>query len=270
VGELSGRVAIVTGAASGIGAASATELAARGARVVVADVNEAGAKQVADDIAGAGNTAVSHVVELADEAAIQALIAATVDTFGGVDIVHNNAAASNPEVMGRDLDILTMDAAVWDAAFAVNLRAQMLMCKYALPHMIAKGRGVVVNMSSNSALAGDLSRVAYGASKGGVNALTLYIATMYGKQGIRCNAISPGLVMTPAAETNLTDFDRQVFQGSHLTPEICRPQDVAKLVAFLASDDSAFITGEVIRIDGGMLSHTPVYAQYLAAAEQQS
>jgi NAD(P)-dependent dehydrogenase (short-subunit alcohol dehydrogenase family) len=236
----------------------------------VADVNEIGAKQVADAISADGSTALAQPVQLAEEDSIAALVAAAVDAFGAVDIVHNNAAASNPEVMGRDFDVLTMDADVWDAAFAVNLRAQMLMCKHALPHMIAKGRGVVVNMSSNSALAGDLSRVAYGASKGGVNALTLYIATMYGKQGIRCNAISPGLVMTPAAETNLTDFDRRVFQGSHLTPEICRPQDVAKLVAFLASDDSAFITGEVIRIDGGMLSHTPVYAQYLAAAEEQS
>jgi NAD(P)-dependent dehydrogenase (short-subunit alcohol dehydrogenase family) len=142
----------------------------------------------------------------------------------------------------------------------------MLTCKHALPHMIARGKGVVVNMSSNSALAGDLSRVAYGASKGGVNSLTLYVATQYGKQGIRCNAISPGLVMTPAADRNLTDFDREVFSGSHLTTEMCRPEDIAKVVAFLASDDSAFITGEVIRVDGGMLSHTPVYAQYLAAA----
>ncbi len=268
--DLSGRVAIVTGAASGIGAAAAQELASCGAKVVVADVNEDGAGWVAEAIIAAGGVAAPHEVELADESSIEGLVAAAAGLFGGVDILHNNAAASNPEIMGRDMDVLGMDAAVWDAAFAVNLRAQMLMCKYVLPHMIAKGKGVVVNMSSNSALAGDLSRVAYGASKGGVNALTLYVATMYGKQGVRCNAISPGLVMTTAAETNLTDFDRKVFQDSHLTPEICRPGDVAKLVAFLASDDSAFITGEIIRIDGGMLSHTPVYAQYLAAAGDNS
>jgi NAD(P)-dependent dehydrogenase (short-subunit alcohol dehydrogenase family) len=266
VSDLSGRVAIVTGAASGIGAASAAELAARGARVVVADVNEAGAKEVADSILATGAEAVAQQVELADEASIAELVAATVAAFGTVDILHNNAAASGAEVMGRDFDVLTMDVEVWDAAFAVNLRAMMLTCKHALPHMIAKGKGAVVNMSSNSALAGDLSRVAYGASKGGVNSLTLYVATQYGKQGIRCNAISPGLVMTPAAERNLTAFDLEVFAGSHLTNDIGRPEDIAKVVAFLASDDSAFITGEVIRVDGGMLSHTPVYAQYLAAA----
>jgi NAD(P)-dependent dehydrogenase (short-subunit alcohol dehydrogenase family) len=266
--DLTGRVAVVTGAASGIGAASATELASRGARVVVADVNEGGAKDVADAIVASGGEAVAQQVELAEESSIVNLIEATVRTFGGVDILHNNAAASGPEVMGRDFDVLTMDVAVWDAAFAVNLRAMMLTCKHALPHMIAQGKGVVVNMSSNSALAGDLSRVAYGASKGGVNSLTLYVATMYGKQGIRCNAISPGLVMTPAAEHNLTDFDREVFAGSHLTNGIGKPEDIAKVVAFLASDDSAFITGEVIRVDGGMLSHTPVYAQYLAAATE--
>ena len=264
--DLSGRVAIVTGAASGIGAASAAELASRGARVVVADVNEGGAKEVADTILASGGQAVAQQVELADEASIASLVAACVDAYGTVDILHNNAAASGPDVMGRDFDFLTMDIGVWDAAFAVNLRAMMLTCKHALPHMIAKGKGVVVNMSSNSALAGDLSRVAYGASKGGVNSLTMYIATMYGKQGIRCNAISPGLVMTPAAERNLSDFDRQVFAGSHLTNELGKPEDIAKVVAFLASDDSAFITGEIIRVDGGMLSHTPVYAQYLAAA----
>jgi NAD(P)-dependent dehydrogenase (short-subunit alcohol dehydrogenase family) len=270
VTDLADRAAIVTGAASGIGAASAAELAARGASVMVADVNEAGARDVAHEISQRGHTAVAASVELADESSIAALIATTLSAFGRIDILHNNAAASGPEVMGRDLDILSMDAAVWDAAFAVNLRAMMLTCKHALPHMIAGGGGVVVNMSSNSALAGDLSRVAYGATKGGVNSLTMYIATMYGKQGIRCNAISPGLVMTPAAERNLTDFDREVFLGSHLTSEMCRPEDIAKVVAFLASDDSAFISGEVIRVDGGMLSHTPVYAQYLAAAAAAS
>jgi NAD(P)-dependent dehydrogenase (short-subunit alcohol dehydrogenase family) len=270
VTDLTGRVAIVTGAASGIGAAAAAELAARGASVVVADVNEAGARTVADDIASAGSSSIAAAVELAEESSIAALVATTIDAFGRIDILHNNAAASGADVMGRDLDILTMDTAVWDAAFAVNLRAMMLTCKHALPHMIAGGRGVVVNMSSNSALAGDLSRVAYGATKGGVNSLTMYIATMYGKQGIRCNAISPGLVMTPAADRNLSDFDREVFLGSHLTTEMCRPQDIAKVVAFLVSDDSAFINGEVIRVDGGMLSHTPVYAQYLAAAAAAS
>ncbi len=266
--DLSGRVAIVTGAASGIGAASAAEFAARGVRVVVADVNDAGARDVAGAIGAAGGEAIARHVELAQEDSIAELMRETVDAFGRIDILHNNAAASGAEVMGRDLDVLSMDVAVWDAAFAVNLRAMMLTCKHALPVMIGQGKGVVVNMSSNSALAGDLSRVAYGATKGGVNSLTMYVATMYGKQGIRCNAISPGLVMTPAAERNLTDFDRDVFAGSHLTNSIGKPEDIAKVVAFLASDDAAFITGEVIRVDGGMLSHTPVYAQYLAAAQQ--
>ncbi len=266
--QLSDRVAIVTGAASGIGAASAVELAARGARVVVADINASGAKEVAAQIADAGGEAIAHEVDLATESSIAALMDTTVRTFGRIDILHNNAAASGADVMGRDLDILSMDVDVWDKALAVNLRAMMLTCKHALPTMIANGKGAVVNMSSNSALAGDLSRVAYGASKGGVNSLTMYVATMYGRQGIRCNAISPGLVMTPAAEKNLSPFDREVFAGSHLTPEIGRPEDIAKVVAFLASDDSAFITGEIIRVDGGLLSHTPVYAQYMAAASE--
>jgi len=260
------RSALVTGAASGIGASAARLFAAQGAKVAIADINALAAQRVADGINDGGGEAIAVPVDLEDEDSIREMAAAARTAIGTIDILCNNAAASGPETIGRDTGIVDMDVGVWDRTMAVNLRAPMLACKYVLPGMLAQKRGVVVNTSSNSALAGDLSLVAYGSSKGGVNTLTRYIATMYGAQGVRCNAVSPGPVLTPSLAENLTDDARAIMVSNSLTGKLGAPEDIANLILFLASDDASYINGEVIRVDGGMLSHSTTYAQFMGFA----
>jgi NAD(P)-dependent dehydrogenase (short-subunit alcohol dehydrogenase family) len=261
-GRLEGKVALVTGAASGIGFASAFALAREGARVVVVDIAELGAKQAAAAIADAGGEAIGVIADVAEEGDVEAAVVAAVETYGGLDIVHNNAAASAPEIMGRDLDIVNMDVEIWDRVMGVNLRGVMLGCKHAIPRLIERGGGSIVNTSSAAGLTGDLSRPAYGASKAGVNSLTQNVATLYGKRGIRCNAIAPGVIETPSVIANLTPELVATYAQSTLTPRLGRPEDIANAVVFLASDESAFITGQVLSVDGGMLSHHPTYAAF--------
>jgi NAD(P)-dependent dehydrogenase (short-subunit alcohol dehydrogenase family) len=264
--RFSSRTALVTGSAVGIGAATAHLLAAQGARVVVADLNSDGAHEVAEAIRTAGGEATAVAVDLEHDASIRDMCDAAQRAYGTVDVLHNNAAASGAATIGRDGTIIDMDIEVWDRTMAVNVRAGMLTCKYLLPGMLAKGKGAIVNTSSNSALAGDLSLVAYGSSKGAVNSLTKYIATMYGAAGIRCNAVSPGPILTPSLASNLTDEARTILLANSLTGKLGEPEDVAQLVAFLASDDAAYINGEVIRVDGGMLTHSTTYAQFMGMA----
>lgn len=263
MGKLDGKVAIVTGAASGIGECSARTLAGHGAAVIVADVNGEGARGVAESIESDGGRAGSFEVDVSVEGQVAAMVAHAVASFGGVDILHNNAADTRAEVIGRDGDVAGMEVGVWDQTLAVNLRGTMLGCKHVLPHLMDRGGGAIVNTSSNSGLSGDLSRTAYGASKAGINALTQYVATQYGMRGIRCNAVSPGLVMTPAADRNLTGEAREIFRLNHLTERFGVPQDIADAVAFLVSAEASFVNGQVLCVDGGMLAHTPTYAQFI-------
>jgi NAD(P)-dependent dehydrogenase (short-subunit alcohol dehydrogenase family) len=260
--RLAGKVCIVTGAGSGIGRASAHALAKQGARVVVADIDGASARKVAGEI---GAAALPATADVSDEAQVREMVRSAVDGFGGLDVLHNNAADSSAATMGRDGDLLELDAAVWDRAFAVNARGVMLGCKHAIPAMLARGGGSIVNTSSVSSLRGDAHRAAYGASKGAVNALTLYVATMYGKRGIRCNAIAPGVIRTPALDQNVPREALAVYEGNTLVPRLGLPEDIAAAVVWLASDESAFVTGQVILIDGGTMSHHPTWAQLAGA-----
>jgi NAD(P)-dependent dehydrogenase (short-subunit alcohol dehydrogenase family) len=266
VGNLESKVAIVTGAASGIGECTARTLAGLGASVVVADINGSGAESVAASIVKDGGTASWFSVDVSVEAQVAALVDHAVGRFGGLDVVHNNAADTRAEVIGRDGTVDAMDVDVWDQTMAVNLRGTMLGCKLAIPRLLERGGGVIVNTSSNSGLSGDLSRTAYGASKAGINAVTMYVATQFGRYGIRSNAVSPGLVLTPAADRNLTADAREIFRLNHLTERFGAPQDIANAVAFLASDQASFINGQILCVDGGMLAHTTVYGQFMAAS----
>ncbi len=260
-GRLAGRVAIVTGAASGIGRATALALAREGAAVVVADLNAAGAKQVAAEIETAGGRALGQATDVASEASVVAMVAAAVDTFGGLDVLHNNAAASDPAVMGGDGEVTALSLETWERTLAVNLRGPMLGCKHAIPRMLERGGGVIVNTSSASGLTGDLVRTAYGVSKAGLDGLTRYVATQYGKRGIRCNAIAPGVIATPALAANVPPELIAVYERSHLTPRLGTPEDIAVMVVFLASDEAAFVTGQVLSVDGGLLAHHPAVAE---------
>jgi NAD(P)-dependent dehydrogenase (short-subunit alcohol dehydrogenase family) len=259
MGRLEGRVAIVTGGGSGIGRATCLALAREGAAVVVADVDEASAKRVAEEVAAAGGRARPQWVDVAEEPAVAAMVEAAVGAFGGLDVLHNNAALLGNEA-GRDADVVSMDVATWDRAMAVNLRGVMLGCKHAIPAMIRRGGGSIVNTSTGSTLAGDLVRTAYVAAKAGVNVLTKYVATQYGKQNIRCNAVLPGLIRTPAATRGLSPELISLYEEHTLLPRIGEPEDIAKVVVFLASDDAAFVTGQEISVDGGIGAHNSSYA----------
>jgi NAD(P)-dependent dehydrogenase (short-subunit alcohol dehydrogenase family) len=259
--KLAGRVAIVTGAASGIGRATALRLAAEGAHVLVADLDATAAERVVAEIAAAGGDAAACRADVAEETSVAHMVATAIERFGGLDVLHNNAAATAPELLERDLDLLSLDVDVWERTFAVNLRGPMLVCKHALPHMLARHKGVIVNTSSAAGLVGDLARTAYGASKAGLESLTRYVATQYGKRGIRCNAIAPGVIQTPALTANVPPEQIALYERHHLTPRLGTPEDIAAAVAFLASDDAAFITGQTLSVDGGLLIHHPAYAE---------
>jgi NAD(P)-dependent dehydrogenase (short-subunit alcohol dehydrogenase family) len=181
------------------------------------------ARRVASDIAEAGAEAMAVEVDVSAPAQVHSLIDQAISAFGRVDILHNNAVGATP----GDSDVVHMDLDAWDTAMTINLRGYLLGCRAVLPHMLERGQGVIVNTSSNSALAGDLTRTAYGVSKAGINTLTTYVAAQYGRFGIRCNAISPGLVMTPKMEAAayLSAQDREIYQLSHLTPRFAYPQD---------------------------------------------
>jgi NAD(P)-dependent dehydrogenase (short-subunit alcohol dehydrogenase family) len=257
-GDLDGKVAIVTGGAGGIGSATAEALAAAGARVVVADVAKSPIDAAVGRITAAGGEAAGREVDVADEPSVADLVRFTVETFGGVDIVDNNAAATH--LAPVDLDVVNLSADVWDQAMAVNARGPMLLCKHAVPVMLDRGGGAVVNITSGLSLAGEMGTVAYAASKAALNALTRHVATAYGDRGVRCNAIACGLIRTPPVETQMPPPAQEVFRQSCLVPRLGTPQDVADMAVFLCSERASYVTGQVISVDGGILAHLPTYA----------
>lgn len=256
--QLAGKSAIVTGGAGGIGAATARVLAERGAHVAVADIDGARAEATARAI---DREAIAITLDLASEESIRAMIVATVAKFGRLDILHNNAADLSPESSAGDHDVETMDAALWDRVFRVNVRGTMLACKYALPQIVKQGGGSIINTASNLGLQGNVIQAAYSASKAAILQLTRSIAASHGRKGVRCNAVSPGLVLTPTAEVHLPQALREAVASETLTPYLGKPDDIAHVVAFLASDEARYVTGQNIVADGGTASHVPGFAQ---------
>lgn len=253
--RLAEKVAIVTGGAGGIGAATARELAREGAAVAVVDIDEAKAADVADEIRRTGARAIALGGDLAREATARDVVESTVAEFGRVDVLHNNAALTASDFLSRDTTVTEMSLDVWQRSLEVNLGSQLLMCKYAVPEMRRGGGGSIVNMSSGAALKGDRTRLAYGVTKSGVHTLTMYVATSEGKAGVRANTIVPGLILTDAVRAHLSEEIIDRLGRATLTPHLGEPQDVADLVVFLASDASRYITGQMIAIDGGMSAH---------------
>ena len=264
-GRVEGKRAIVTGAASGIGQATVELLASEGASVVVADLDGEGAERVAEGIRATGATAVACRTDVSSEEAVQQMIATAVEALGGLDVLHNNAAMTARAEHANDADLLSMSVDYWDRSFAVNLRGAMLGAKYGIPAMLESGGGAIVNTSSNQSLAGDLSQFAYSAAKAGVNALTRSIATTYGRQGIRCNTVSPGYIETPSARASVTPEMGAEIVSHNLVPRAGQAEDLAHAVLYLVSDDAAFVTGQLLSVDGGQLAHLPHYA-YLTSS----
>lgn len=263
MGRLDGKVAIVTGAASGIGRASALAMADEGAWIAVADIDLRGAEDVVADAQRRGGTAMAIEVDVADPAAVEHMVRRTVDELGRVDVLFNNAAVLTPDVRARDTDVVDLDLEVWHRTMAVNLTGPMLGCRFAVPEMRKRGGGSIINSSSAAAGLADVVRCAYGTSKGGLNSLTRYVAAAFGKDGIRCNAIAPGVVLTPAVRALQSDDALAEFALHHTTPRLGTPEDVAGLAVYLASDQSGFLTGQVLTVDGGLSCHLPTYAATL-------
>jgi NAD(P)-dependent dehydrogenase (short-subunit alcohol dehydrogenase family) len=262
--DLIGKVAIVTGAARGTGFGIAERLLADGMRVVLVDIDGEGVREAGGRLDGQGEV-LAVDADVADPEAARGFVEQAVERFGQLDLLVNNAAAMDRETLGRDTDLETVPYEVWDRTFAVNLFGPMVTCRHAMPHLIASG-GSIVNISTIGGLRGRWNQVAYGVSKAGLNSLTEYIATIYGRSGVRCNAIAPGLVMTEQAEVNLDPKARAVSASDRLIARAGRPADIGAVVAFLASDDASYITGQVLVVDGGTINHVPGYASYAPGA----
>ena len=253
--KLNDKTSIIVGSATGIGAATARLMAAEGSKVVLADLNLDGAETVAAEIRQAGGDALAVQADISNEADVNQMVTQALAAFGGINILINNAAALSPDVIGLDsqTDAATLELDIWDRTMAVNLRGYLLCMRHVIPEMLKLGGGSIINTSSVASLAAEPVRGAYAVSKAGVNQLSKHIATAYGKRGIRCNAVAPGCINTNRA----TEKMYQAFIPQLLTPDLGSTENIARVVVFLASDDAAFITGQVIQADGGMLSHMP-------------
>ncbi len=239
--RFAGKVAIVTGGANGIGAAVAARLAAEGAKVMIADVQEPA--ETTDSIAFVRTDASSA-------AAVSALVDATVAKWGKVDILINNAG------LGALSETPEMEEELWDKVFAINTKAIYLFCKYAIPVMRAQG-GAIVNVASISGLGGDYGMGVYNASKGAVINYTRSLALDCARDGIRVNALCPGLIETAmTALTVARPDDREAWLGPIPLARMGKPEEMASVIAFLASDDASYMTGSIVTADGGITCHT--------------
>jgi NAD(P)-dependent dehydrogenase (short-subunit alcohol dehydrogenase family) len=252
--DLSGKVALITGAGSGIGRAIAQRLAVEGAAVVVAGQRVDRLQESLRLIEQRGGRGRSVACNVADVTQVQQLVAATIDAYGRLDVLVNNAAKNRPEQAVNE-KVAEMAESWWDATLAVNVTGAFLCCKYALPHMIAGGGGSIINIASTSGLAGNWNQSAYAASKHGLVGLTRSIALDYAAQNVRANAICPGFIETERslqfATLNRSPEWRERKLAEIPLGRLGRVEEIAALAAFLASADASYITGAVIPVDGG-------------------
>jgi NAD(P)-dependent dehydrogenase (short-subunit alcohol dehydrogenase family) len=250
--RLAEKVAIVTGAGSGIGRATALAFAAEGAAVVIAEINPHTGTQVAEEIARLGGQAVFCPTDVRKMEDAQRMAATALDRWGRLNILVNNAGVAIP---GSAVD---MTEEAWNEVLNINLSGVWRGMKAAIPEMIRQGGGSIINVSSNQSLLGFHHWSGYAASKGGINSLTRQAAMDYAAQGIRVNAIAPGMILTPMNEAilkNAEDPERiiQSWNAAQPVGRVGRPEDIAMLAVFLASDESTFITGQVYVVDGGKM-----------------
>ena len=251
MGKLEGKVALVTGAAMGIGRSTAVLLAKEGARVVLADIDEQNAKESSRQIEEAGGQAYFVRTDVSKSEDVEAAVNAAVETFGGIDVLHNNAAVALGETVVDTTDEL------WNRVLDVNLGGIYRGCKYAIPHMIQNGGGSIINSSSVQALRGFAGWAAYAASKGGIISLTQQVALEYAKHNIRVNSIAPGTIMTPMNEKLFEEAEdpeslTETWNRMHPIGRFGQPEEVAEAILFLASDASSFVTGHCLVVDGGL------------------
>ncbi|MBX6351937.1 MAG: SDR family oxidoreductase [Thermoflavifilum sp.] len=253
--KFQGKVAVVTGAGSGMGREIAKLFASQGARVVAADVMEDRLREVETEIQQAGGTVRTVLCDVAKEEDIRRMISTATEAFGTLDILVNNAG-----IMDRMTTVADVTDELWERVFAVNVTGPMRAIRRAIPIMVEKGRGVIINVASVGGLFGSRAGVAYTASKHAVIGLTRNVGFQYAQLGIRCNAIAPGGVetniMAGAAAMDMNDLGVQrTMIGMALNPRVGKPDEIARIALFLASDDSSMINGAVIVADAGWTAY---------------
>lgn len=249
---------VITGAAVGIGAGTARLAAARGAQVVVSDMNDADGQALVEEICGAGGEAIYQHCDVTDEEQVKALMAAAAEAFGGIDILHNNAGV-HESILSSELSLESMSRATFERVMNINVTGVWLCAKYALPYLRESAAASIINAGSTSSLSGYPQCQAYGASKGAVMQLSKMLAVDLAPDKIRVNCYCPGSIHTQIVDNYLAAApDPQAMLNTmtqtHLIPRMGQPVDVAELVCFLASPESAFVNGAVWTIDGGSLA----------------
>ncbi|WP_092806820.1 SDR family NAD(P)-dependent oxidoreductase [Rhodococcus globerulus] len=246
---LTDKVILIAGGATGLGAASAQRLANEGAQIVIGDLNLEGAEKTAAAINEAGGCSVAAQFDISDDTSVEKLVAFSVRTYGGLDAVHINAGDMGS--VSKDTDIVDIDLEVWDRTIAVNLRGHMLVTRHAIPELLARGGGTIVYTSSIASFTGDPQRPAYSATKAAINSLARHVASRWGRDGIRANAITPGLILTKEIEEGASPELLQSLIARSRSTRGGRPSDISSMVAYLMSDDGEWINGQVVNVDGG-------------------
>lgn len=243
------KVVVIAGGGSGIGAATARRLAEEGAQVVIGDLSADAARSVASSIESAGGRATGLALDVRDTASVARLMQTAMDAYGRLDKLHVNAADMG--AVREDPDAAEVSFELFDRTIAVNLRGHLLCTQQALPHLLRSGGGAIAYTTSESAYIGEPTRVAYAMSKSGVNALMRHVASRWGREGVRANAVAPGFTLTEESDRHLAPGLRAEFLAGVRGRRLVSPEDVAAAVAFLLSEDAASINGQVISVDGG-------------------
>ena len=257
--RLKGKVAIVTGSTSGIGVGIAKLFAAEGAKVVICGRRQEKGQAVVDEIVSAGGEAFYHFMDITVIESIDQLMADTVEKYGKIDILVNNAA--NVGLKDGRVDELTLE--MWDAVFQSDVRGTFYATKCVLPYMTKDEQGgSIINIGSMASCGGDLGSTAYACSKAGVDMLTQSTALQYGKQNVRCNCVRPGLIVTPQNAAYVPQALKDIFLSNICVNRYGCPEDIGHMCVYLASDESAYVTGQIVNVDGGLNSHVSTVAQF--------
>ena len=249
--RLKDKVAVVTGSTSGIGIGIAKLFASEGAKVVICGRRQEKGQAVVDE-------ATYHFMDITATESIEQLFSDTEAKYGKIDILVNNAA--NVGLKDGRVDELTLE--MWDAIFQSDIRGTFFATKCVLPYMEKIGGGSIINIGSMASCLGDLGSTAYACAKAGVDKLTQYTALQYGKQNIRCNCVRPGLIVTPQNEAYVPQALKDIFLSNIMVNRYGCPEDIGHMCVYLASDESCYVTGQIINVDGGLNSHVSTVAQF--------